>query len=165
MGVPSIEKQDRSWIVDVGGSGIADVPTARVDSDGPIEETKTLRVSGLGSAVTRSTKQCEIPTNLGRFAGQNVMKGIAMELMSPFHIGWIREAVSRQAQANRAEIYYLSPDGTKNLQSSKDAAKYFQNNPHEHLSADNFSWKQKPLGLNDQLFERVRTAKPQSPRG
>jgi hypothetical protein len=73
--------------------------------------------------------------------------------------------VSRNAIPNKAEIYYVSPDRGTKLRSSKDAVKYFQTHPHATLSADNFSWKQKALGLNDPVFERLRTAKAQSPRG
>jgi hypothetical protein len=148
---------------DLGFSTVEEIPKC-IGSDGPIEETRTLGVPGLGSAVTRLSTQREDPLNLGRFAGKSAPGGVAKNLMSPFHMGWVREVVSRNAQPNKAEIYYISPDKRTKLRSSKDAVKYFLNYPHDNLSAENFSWKQKALGLNDPLFERLRTAKPQSPR-
>jgi hypothetical protein len=62
------------------------------------------------------------------------------------------------------EIYYVSPDGGTHLWSSKDAEKYFQTHPHATLSADNFCWNKRALGLNDPVFERLQTARTQSPR-
>jgi hypothetical protein len=149
---------------DLGFSTVKEIPKW-IGSDGPIEETRTLGIPGLGSAVTKSTTQREDPLNLGRFAGKSAPGGVAKNLMSPFHMGWVREVVSCNAQPNKAEIYYISPDKGTKLRSSKDAVRYFLNYPHDNLSAENFSWKQKALGLNDPLFERLRTAKPQSPRG
>jgi hypothetical protein len=146
---------------DLGFPTVKEIPKW-IGSDGPIEETRTLGVPGLGSAVTRSTTKREDP---GRFAGQSAPGGVAKNLMSPFHMGWVRDVVSRNAHPNKAEIYYISPDKGTKLRSSKDAVRYFLNYPHDNLSAENFSWKQKALGLNDPLFERLRTAKPQSPRG
>jgi hypothetical protein len=111
------------------------------------------------------TTQREDPLNLGRFAGKSAPGGVAKNLMLSFHMGWVREVVSRYAQPNKAKIYYISPDKGTKLRSSKDAVRYFLNYPHDNLSAENFSWKQKALGLNDPLIARVQTAKPQSPRG
>ena len=106
----------------------------------------------------------EIQADPGNSSGQDLTGVVAKEHMLPFHVGWTRDVVSRIAPPNRAEIYYLSPDRKTKLRLSVEAAKHFQENPMEHLSADNFSWKQKPLGLNNPQLERVRTAKPQSPR-
>ena len=83
-----------------------------------------------------------------------------MELMSPFHLGWMKEVVHRHAHPNRAKIYYWSPDGIR-LRSHNDTIRYFLSNPHDHLSERNFSWKKKLLGINDQQFERVQQASPQ----
>ena len=139
---------------ELGFSTVEEIPKW-ISSDGPIKGTRTLGVPGLGSAITRSTTQREDPLNLGGFATRSTPGGITDNLMTPFLEGWARDVVSRNANPNKAEIYYVSPDRGTRLRSSKDAVKYFQTHPHSTLSADNFSWKQKALGLNDPVFERL----------
>ena len=78
-------------------------------------------------------------------------------------MGWVREVVSRNAQPNKAAIYYISPDKMTKLRSGQEAIRSFQTYPQDDMSADNFNWKQRPMGLSDPKFKTLRTAKPQSP--
>ena len=145
---------------DLEFSAVEEIPRW-IGSDGPIEETRILGIPGLGSTVTRSTTRREDPLNLDGLKVQGAQGGIMKNLMSPFHMGWVREVVAHSVQPNKAVIYYVSPDKRTKLRSSKDAIKHFLIRPHDNLSTDNFSWKQRPLGLHNPNFETLRTAKPQ----
>jgi hypothetical protein len=85
---------------ELGFSTVEEIPKW-ISSDGPIEGNRTLGIPGLGSAVTRSTTQREDPLNLGMFAARSAPGGITENLMTPFHEGWVRDVVSRNAHPNK----------------------------------------------------------------
>ena len=73
-----------------------------------------------------------------RFAGQDATENIPAGWMSPFHLGWKREIVFRQAQPHKCEIYYITPGG-KRVWSRKDIDQYFRVYPSNHFAPANLS--------------------------
>ena len=65
-------------------------------------------------------------------------------------MGWLREVVSGKQPGKT--IYYISPDRTTMLQSLPDTEKYIISNLQDDLSADNFVWTMKVIGLDLKSF-------------
>jgi hypothetical protein len=99
---------------ELGFSTVLEIPKW-ISPDGPIKGTRTRGVPGLGSAVTRLTTHREDSLNLGGFATKSTPRGITDNLMTPFVEGWARDVVSCNANPDKVEIYYVSPDGGTRL--------------------------------------------------
>ena len=110
------------------GLGFLRTPRAMRTRNEPAREPVEETYPGMGVTVNDPT----------RFAGEDATEDIPAGLMSPFHLGWKRVVVFRQAQPHKCEVYYITPKG-KRIHSKKDIDQYFRVAPNNHLSSLNFS--------------------------
>jgi hypothetical protein len=108
-----------------------------------------------------------------KLPGDGANDEIQPKFLAPFYYGWTREVVFRQARRtgrNICDVYYVPlqsshhharPSSRRKQRSRKEQEQYYENFPDKDLSADNFCYLRRPLGLNNKAYEVVRLAKSQ----
>ena len=108
-----------------------------------------------------------------RDPGEGCTKYIDPDHLVPFRLGWKREVVRRENNANsisistQYDIFYVPPLNTRyrtreakrKRRSKKDQEKYFEDFPSKELSIMNFNYVRRPLGINNAAYEIVRKAR------
>jgi len=105
-----------------------------------------------------------------RAPGLDASRLIDQDLLQPFLHGWVRECVVREGRADCDVQYWPPKDGVdhgprnrearRKRRSKIDQERYFEEFRSSVLSVVNFTYVRRPLGLNNEAYERIRQAKP-----
>eukprot|EP00096_Caligus_rogercresseyi_P013985 TRINITY_DN6545_c0_g1_i1.p1 TRINITY_DN6545_c0_g1~~TRINITY_DN6545_c0_g1_i1.p1 ORF type:complete len:687 (-),score=217.80 TRINITY_DN6545_c0_g1_i1:327-2387(-) len=89
---------------------------------------------------------------------------IESTLLAPFLEGWRREVVLRSGSES-CDVYYIPPasagvrlsrESVRKKRSKRELARHFDDFPSQTLDVINFSYVNRPLGLNNEAYEIVR---------
>ena len=131
----------------------------RYDSNprGHARETRTIRIPGGGSALTRSARTSRRSNTQPQQNEQGTLREEENNFLIPFHLGFQREVVIG-SNDKRMSIYYVTPNGKVKIPSKSAMGRHLGYNPIEGFSVDDFCYTPIILDIDDPELETLRMA-------